>query len=263
MHGTPVLSERRGDAHWITLNDPSKLNAMSRSIMEDLKGEISALQNDPTVSSVVITGTGRAFCAGGDLQEFKESLSPAGNDLLLKVLRHDQELLRSIELLPMPVIAAVNGFAIAGGLELLLCCDIVIAAESAMIGDGHAVYGIIPAGGSTVRLPRKLPSNRASEMLLTGKLYCAKTLEAWGLINLVVADEELHSSVEAVTQVISTRSRLMLSEAKRLARESTRQTVFQGEEAELQAFSRYAHSNDFREGLSAFLEKRKPAFKGN
>lgn len=257
-----IKCERKEDVAWLTLNLPDSMNALSLPMLEELESAVDGLQNDQTVRCVVITGAGKAFCAGGDLRGFQAALAEPTTDLLLNRLRYAQKIFDKIENLPMPVIAAVNGYAIAGGLELILCCDMVVAAESARIGDGHAKYGIIPAGGSSARLPRKVAANRANFMLLSAELLPAKTLEQWGLVNFVVPASELQDTATRLSNAISAHSPLGLRTIKELLRNSMKNSSEDAAKAEITAFEEYASSHDFSEGLAAFSEKRRPTFKG-
>jgi len=247
---------------WLTLNRPEAMNAMSPALTEGLVDAIDAVERDDTVSAVVITGAGRAFSAGGDLKSFREAVSAGQFEGFVERLRQSQAMFRRVEQLARPVIAAVNGYAVAGGLELILCCDLVIAAESAMIGDGHAKYGIIPGGGSTARLPRKVPVNVAKMLLLTGELWPARNLLAAGLVNQVVPDGELRATVAALAARLARNSPLGLKLIKRLVNDGLDQPVELAARAELGAFESYVRSDDFREGLAAFAEKRTPRFSG-
>lgn len=262
MNPALVLAERRADVLWLTLNNPDSMNALSSRVAGELWREIERLQADPTVRCVVITGTGKAFSAGGELREFLQEISGPQPERFVDRIEQAQSLFRMIEALPMPVIAAVNGFAVAGGLELLLCCDIIVAAESARIGDGHAKFGVIPGGGSTARLPRKIGVNRAREMLLTAQLYPARTLEHWGLVNRVVPDADLHQTVAEMADTIARHSPIGIRTIKSLAARSLEHSQLAAEKAEIDAFRTYLHTEDFREGLTAFGEKRSPVFKG-
>jgi len=257
-----VRSEARDDVVWLTLNNPQSLNALSLPVLEALREAVADVRTRGGVRCVVITGAGRAFCAGGDLLAFKADVECEDKGPFLAKLRYAQEVFTEIEQLPMPVIGAVNGDAIAGGLELLLCCDMIIAAESARLADGHARYGIIPGGGSTARLPRKIAPNRAAYMLLTAELLPAVTLERWGLVHQVVQDDELQPTVAALSAKMARLSPLGLGTIKQLLRASLTGTAEDAAEAELIAFAGYARSHDLAEGLAAFAEKRKPKFVG-
>lgn len=257
-----VAIEKKGDVAWITLDNPESMNALSGPMLEQLSAVVDRLHGDAEARCVVITGAGRAFCAGGDLLGFREDLAQPGTDRFLAKLSYAQDVFDKIEALPMPVIAAVNGYAIAGGLELILCCDMILAAESAKIGDGHARYGIIPGGGSSARLPRKIAANRANYMLLSAELLPAATLEQWGLVNMVVPDGELAQAAAQLAASVARHSPLGLRVIKDLLRNSLESTTAQAARAEITAFAGYARSADFAEGLAAFAEKRKPVFTG-
>ena len=194
--GMPLLKvERREEAVWLILNSPDNMNALSLEMLSGLERAVDALHADDSVRCVVLTGEGRAFSAGGDLRGFQSDLADQKSGRLIPRPQYAQDVFGRIEKLPMPVIAAVNGYAIAGGLELISCCDMIVAAESSRIGDGHARYGVIPAGGSSARLPRKIAANRANEMLLTARPLPGKSIGTVGPVNDVVEDAGLLATV--------------------------------------------------------------------
>jgi enoyl-CoA hydratase len=262
MSDPAVLLSLEGATAWITFNCPEAMNALSAALTTGLVEALDTVERDERVRVVVITGSGRAFSAGGDLKSFRETVGAGSYDAFVERLRRSQAMFRRIEQFPRPVIAAVNGYAVAGGLELILCCDLVIAVESAKIGDGHAKYGVIPGGGSTARLPRKVPVNVAKMLLLTGELWPARDLLACGLVNQVVPDAELRASVAALAERIARNSPLGLRWIKRLVNDGLDQPVETAARAEIAAFESYARSDDFLEGLTAFQEKRSPRFTG-
>ncbi len=262
MTGGSVLLEVGGATAWVTLNRPETMNAMSAAIADGLGEAINAIERDECVRVVVITGSGRAFSSGGDLKSFREAVASGSFASFVDRLAASQTLFRRIEQLPQPVIAAVNGYAVAGGLELILCCDLVVAAESARIGDGHAKYGVIPGAGSTARLPRKLPVNVANLLLLSGELWSARELMTHGLVNAVVPDDQLRACAAALAERLAQNSPLGLKWIKRLVNDGLEQPLDTAVRAELSAFERYAKSADFLEGLTAFAEKRAPRFTG-
>jgi len=247
---------------WIVLNSPSTMNALSMPLLEELEEAVRRVADDPRVRCVILTGEGKAFSAGGDLAGFKSDIDAGRYNRFLARLEYAQDVFNLVESLPVPVIAAVNGVAVAGGLELLLCCDILYAADSARIGDGHAKYGVIPAGGASVRLSTRVSPGWASEMLFSGSLYPAETLREQGLINRVVPEAELGDAVRELARTLCQRSPRGLVVMKQLLRRNRGLPVEQGLRAEIAAFASYAKSEDFREGLAAFAEKRAPVFGG-
>lgn len=262
MDAQLVICERKDDVVWVTLNHPDSMNALSGAMLEQLGHAADDLHGDATVRCVVLTGAGKAFCAGGDLHGFRADLAEPGTERFLNKLRDGQKAFDKVAALSMPVIAAVNGYAIAGGLELLLCCDMIVAAESAKIGDGHARFGIIPAGGSSARLPRKLSANRANYLLLSGELLSVRTLEQWGLVNRVVPDAELIDAAAMLSSSLAKLSPRGLRSIKALLGNSMTVSTQEAMHAEIDTFAEYATSRDFAEGLAAFAEKRQPKFTG-
>src|SRR3990172_2107434 len=176
-----IIYEVRGGAAWITLNRPEALNAISPAMIRELGQALDRAEDAPGRRAVVLGARGRAFCAGADLKALKE----AGEDNA-RFLDDVLAIMNRLERFRLPVIAAVNGMALAGGvgggLELLLCCDLVIAAQSAKIGDAHANYGLLPGGGGSVRLPRKIGPTRAKYLMFTGEFVPAADLVAAGLV---------------------------------------------------------------------------------
>lgn len=260
MNYDNVSLEVNNGVAWLTLANPKRYNAMSMELLQDFRDAVLAVRADAQVRCLVITGQGPAFSAGGDLSGFRQDIDNGDYESFLGRLRFGQQVFNTVEDLKLPVIAAVNGYAIAGGLELLLCCDLVFAAESAMIGDGHIKYGVIPGGGSSVRLARKLSMNQANRLLLTGELFPAAELKAWGLVNEVYQDDRLISEVERVASLISKKSPFGIGLIKKLAVENRERDQASGLEAELSAFATYARHPDFQEGLRAFAEKRLPEY---
>jgi enoyl-CoA hydratase len=251
-----VELERSGPALWAKLNRPEALNGLTVGIAEGLDAAVDAAE-DPEVRALVITGVGRAFCAGADLKVVR-----AGEGDHMTFLRRMGAAFDRLEALPKPVIAAVNGIAVAGGLELLLCCDLVIASESARIGDAHANYGLLPGAGSSVRLAQRIGVTRAKHLLFTGAMLPARDLEAAGLINDVVPDDELRPAIDRLVETLATKSPLGLARMKRLAADALEVPTPVALRAELAASELHLTSYDMHEGLAAFAEKRAPRFEG-
>jgi acyl-CoA synthetase (AMP-forming)/AMP-acid ligase II/enoyl-CoA hydratase/carnithine racemase len=242
----------------LTLDRPGSLNAASQAMMQSLERQLRAVASLSGLRAVILTGSGRAFCAGGDLLEFETALE-AGGTALLDTLRYNQDVIQMVEDLPVPVIGAVNGIAVAGGLELLLCCDIVLAAEDARIGDGHTKYGVVPAGGATVRLVERIGPSRASQLFYTGTLLDAATLKEWGLVNEVVPGNRLMERAMELAREIGLRSPEANRHIKSLtARKSEARS--QRIRAELEAFARHLSGKDLARGLAAFRSKQPPSF---
>lgn len=262
MSEQAVLYELRGNVAWVTLNRPEAMNAMSPEIMDGIAEALDRIEVAEDVRAVVLTGAGRAFCAGGDLKFFRRTLGAGERARFMDFLRQGLAIMRRFEMLPVPTIAAVNGVAVAGGLELILCCDLVVASDSARIGDGHAKFGIIPGGGAAIRLPRKLPVALAKQLLFTGKLVPAAELERWGLINQVVPAAELETAVTALAEAMTRNSPLGLRWIKQLVNDGLDQPLDPALRSEMHAFESYAASEDIMEGLTAFEEKRVPRFRG-
>lgn len=257
-----VLLDMRGTAAWVTLNRPHELNALNLPVMERLAGILDATEADPAVRCLVITGAGRAFCAGADLK-FIHDVLPEGRDAAtMAFLRQASALMSRVEAFPKPVVAAVNGVATAGGLELVLCCDLVIAAESARLGDGHANYGLLPGAGASARLPRRVGIARAKHLFFTGDLLPAAELVAAGLVNSVVPDAELGAAVQRLAEKVAAKSPVGLRRMKELANAATEATQEEALRRELAVNDDYVRTFDRNEGLAAFNERRPPVFQG-
>lgn len=252
------LHELRGAVGWLTLDRPAAMNSLSRELMRGLDAQLRLWRDDPAVRVVVLAANGRAFCAGADLKEVSAPVA-AGEPDFIDVAAEFFSTLRSF---PKPVIAAVNGLAVAGGLELVLACDLVVAAESARLGDAHANFGVFPGAGGAAVLPRKLPVNVARYLLFTGRTFTAAQMERHGLVNEVVPDGELQGHAQALAEELAARSPLVLARMKRVAAEAADKPVADALRHELLEFRHHQRSYDMQEGLRAFAEKRAPEFKG-
>jgi len=256
-----VVYERRGAGAWITLNRPDALNALSFGLMRELGDALAQARSDDAVRALVITGTGRAFCAGADLKEVAEMQAHAkpGDPDFLEVVRTVFDELRTF---PKPVIAAVNGLALAGGMELVMACDLVFAAEGARLGDAHSNFGVFPGAGGAALMPRRIGLNRAKYLLFSGDHLSAREMMDMGLVNRVTPDAELVSAVEEFVEKLAQKSPAVLRRMKTVANRSTDQSQQAALTDEMLNLREHSRSYDMQEGLAAFREKRKPIFKG-
>lgn len=263
MTDTPLLLDIQGPVARITLNRPDKLNALSAALVTALQEALDRIEADPGCRVVIITGAGRAFCAGGDLTEFRGHLEAGHPEELERFVRGVSATFMRLEALAQPVIAAVNGVAVAGGLELILACDLVIAAEGASMGDGHVRYGVLPGGGAAARLPRKLPQNIAAELFLTAEAKPVAWWQRYGVINRIVPPADLATAADEWAETIARFSPLAVTDMKRMtlcAHDMTRGAALAHE---LEVFAAHTRRADFLEGLRAFSERRPPNYQGH
>lgn len=257
-----ILYEKRGRGAWITLNRPEALNALSPPLVARFDAALDDAEQDAEINAVVVIGTGRAFCAGADLKFLGELPEAERAASTAAFLQRVLKLMVRLERFPKPVIGAVNGIATGGGMELLLCCDLVIADETARLGDGHANFGLLPGGGASARLPRKIGPTRAKFLFFTGELLPARELHAAGLINEIAPKGELAGAVERLVGSLATKSPLGLRRMKQLVDDGLDQPLEIALRAELVAGDLHTHSHDMNEGLAAFNGKRAPRFTG-
>jgi len=249
-----------GPVVWLEMNRPHALNALTPSLVSALSRAVGAAAADSRIRVVILIGAGRAFCAGADLKEAeKRSKLPAGN---VEFIRAAGALTNLIESCPKPVIAAVNGVAVAGGLELVLACDLAIAAESAKLGDAHSNFALFPGAGATVRLPRRLGVSSAKYLMFTGEMIPATEACSLGLINKVVADTALRDAVRELSAKLAGKSPLVLARLKEAISDSMRQCHDVAMRRERDLNELHSLSFDRAEGLAAFREKRTPQFLG-
>ncbi len=258
-----ISVDDRGTSVWVTLERPEALNALSREMVEAIHSLLAEISGREQLCALVITGKGKAFCTGSDLKGAQQRMAgtdPASaNAAFLASLRRT---FSAIEAFPLPVIAAVNGYALAGGLELLSCCELIIASETALFGDAHARYGLLPGAGGSVRLPRKIGQTRAKYMVYTGEFIPAARMAEWGLVHEVVPPEELMDATEKLVALLASRSPLGLRRMKSMIEFGLRHPA--GEALDFEAELNRVHwtSDDRAEGLAAFAEKRPPKFRG-
>lgn len=259
--------EQRGHGLWLWLNRPAVLNSCIPEMLDAFDAAMAKALQDESIFCIVIAARGRAFCAGTDLNWVMSTLGDQAPGTGLrtakqKLLSRFASTFNAIEAFPKPVIAAVQGIAVAGGLELVLCCDYVIAAQSARFGDGHTNYGLVPGAGGTIRLPRRVGQAKAKRMMFTGDILSAGELAHTDLIEAVVPDESLVSYVEAEVEKIAAKSPLILRVDKQLVNDGIQVSLDVALRMEKKECELVEQSFDEREGVAAFLEKRMPQFRG-
>jgi enoyl-CoA hydratase len=253
-----LLVEIKDTTAIVTFNRPAVLNAMNTETVTELGEAIAALGENSRVRVIILTGAGKAFIAGADIAEM--STKTPAQARAYSELGH--RVMNTIQTLKKPVIAAVNGYALGGGTEVVLSCDICIASEHAKFGLPETILGVIPGWGATQRAARLIGTAQTKELVFTGGLIDARKACEIGLINRVVTHEQLMDAVMLLAQKIGEQSPLTLSMAKKIINEGLDKSLLEGCRMETDAFSSLFDSQDQKEGMKAFLEKRKPQFSG-
>jgi enoyl-CoA hydratase len=244
---------------WLTVKNPKALNALNAALLNDLDAALDEVTADAGIRVLVITGDGeKAFVAGADIGELADQRGIGGRDFA----RRGQELFDRIENLGIPVIAAVNGYALGGGCELSLACHIRVASENAVFGLPEVSLGVIPGYGGTQRLPRQIGMGRALDMILSGRMVKADEALAMGLANRVVPTDELTAAVTKLAGTMMKMGPLALRGALESVRGGIQGSQAEGMRLEAQLFGLLCGTSDMNEGTSAFLEKRKAKFTG-
>jgi enoyl-CoA hydratase len=253
-----LVAEDNGIAT-ITISRPEKLNALNKATIAEVNAAFASLEKNENVRVIIITGSGeKAFVAGADISEFVNFSIEEGAELAAQ----GQELMTDfIENLKKPVIAAVNGFALGGGLELAMSCHIRIASENAKMGLPEVTLGVIPGYGGTQRLPQLVGKGKAMEMIMTAGMVTAEEAKSLGLVNHVVPQAELLEFCNGIAQKIMRNSPHAISKAIKAVNANFKDGV-DGYKTEIKAFGHCFGTEDFKEGTEAFLEKRKPSFTG-
>lgn len=254
-----ILLEIEDRIATITFNRPKALNALNRPLLEEFRAALDQVEANEAVHVLVLTGQGdKAFVAGADITEINR-LGPLGAK---RFARRGLDAINRLPQLPIPVIAAVNGFALGGGTEMALACDVIYAAQTAKFGLPEINLGIIPGFGGTQRLPRLIGANLAREMIYTGKMIDAAEAFRIGIVNRVCTPENLMEEVLSTGQTMAAKGRVALRAAKQAINNGLNVDLASGLALENDAFALCLASPDAREGTSAFLEKRQPAFHG-
>jgi enoyl-CoA hydratase len=256
MNFENVMVEKDGTIAVVTLNRPQSLNALSYALVKDLSLAMQELDQDNDVRSIIVTGGEKVFAAGADIKEMAER-GPFDDRIQERLAYRDK-----INQIRKPVIAAVSGFALGGGCELAMSCDIIIASETARFGQPEVNLGIIPGSGGTQRLAHVLGKHRAMELVLTGDIITAAEAEHLGLVNRVFPVELFLEEAKNMARKIAAKPVLAVRAAKEAVLKSANTPLEEGLEFERKSFYLLFASDDKSEGMKAFLEKRKPQFKG-
>ena len=251
-----VNFEDRAGIGLLTLNSPETLNALSSDFLEEIRQAVAEL---PDLDVLIITGVGKGFVAGANIKEM-EGLNAKEADVFA---RRGHDVFKTIENLPYPVIAMVNGFALGGGCELMLSCDLRVASAKAKFGQPEVGLGILPGFGGTQRLMMAIGPAKAKELIYTGRVIRADEAFSLGLVNQVGEPEELETATFALAQEIQKNSAKAVSQAKKAMAKGLTNGFEAGLEAEIDLFAECFDHGDQKEGMQAFLEKRKPIFGGN
>lgn len=253
-----TLLVTKNDAGFATvrINRPEVLNALNREVMDELVSALETLDGDDAVKCIIITGNEKAFAAGADIKEMADATAV---DMLVRDQLSKWDRIRKIK---KPLIAAVSGFALGGGCELTMLCDIIIASETATFGQPEINIGVMPGAGGTQRLTRAVGKYRAMEMVLTGTFIKAEEAKQAGLVNKIVPVEMLMTEAEETAALIASKPPVALKMAKESVLKAFDTTIETGLEFERKNFYLLFSTEDQREGMKAFVEKRKPQWKG-
>jgi enoyl-CoA hydratase len=252
-----LLTSLENNTLIITINRPDKMNALNKVVFDELDAVISEIYSNAEVRSAIITGAGtKAFVAGADISEFAELKASQASELA----RRGQTVFDKIENSPKPIIAAVNGFALGGGCELALACHFIYASENAKFGQPEVNLGLMPGYGGTQRLTQLVGRNMAMELIMSGNMIDAKEAMEYGMVNKIVKQEELLTSARAILGIIQTKAPAAISKVIECINNFDH--TQQGYDFEIKKFAECFATDDKKEGVSAFLEKRKANFTG-
>jgi len=257
-----ILYKKEGGKATITLNRPRALNALNREVIDELFTALKEAAGDPEVRVLILTGAGRAFCFGADVSEFSRQIEPGNSAPALLLLKKVQEIIRLLIGTPKPIIAGLNGFATGLGLDLALACDLRIAAERAKLAEAYISMGLVPDGGGTFFLPKLVGLAKAAEMIFTGEPLSAAEAERIGLLTQVVPTEELSKAIDILADKLIKSPSLALGLAKQALWKNLQGNLASALQEEAQNQKICLASEDHREAVRAFLEKRDPVFHG-
>jgi len=252
-----TLYEKSEGIATITINRPEVRNALNPKTNQEISARLDDAMKDDSVYVVVITGAGdRAFSSGADINIMKDITAAKAREFS----KTGQEIFNKVETFDKPIIAAINGFALAGGLELAMACDLRIASENARLALTEINVGLTPGWGGTQRLPRYVGKAIAKELIFTGKMIDAKTAERYGLVNAVVPLDQLKTTVTALAKELMKKPRVNIKLAKELINSSTETNLRTGMAHEAEAFGVVSTTEEFREGVKTYLETKKPKY---
>ena len=254
-----IIYEKSEGIATITLNRPEALNAFSKEVVEEILRALEDVKSDENVRVVVLTGAGeKAFSAGADIKAMAGMTALKARELSLM----GESLCLALENLEKPVVAAINGYALGGGLEVAMACDLRIASENARMGQTEVNIGLIPGWGGTQRLTRLVGMTKAKELVFTGKMFDARTAEQLGIVNIVAPADKFKETVRQFALDLTSKPPVALKVAKALINKGANISLDSALALEREGFGVVASSEDLKEGVSAFTEKRKPVFKG-
>lgn len=256
MHSQNIIIEKKANVAWIKINKPESLNALDEKIISELKFAFETVNNDDDIYVIALTGEGKVFVAGADIQKMSNMTANEAREFS----KQGMELMNYIENIEKPVIGAINGFALGGGCELALACDIRIASTKAKFGQPEVGLGITPGFGGTQRLSRLIGNSNAKSLIFTGDIIDANQAYSLGLVNQIVEPEELHQIVDDLANKIALKSQVAVRYSKTAINKGSNTDIDTGLNIEKDLFALCFSSNEQKEGMSAFLEKRKPKF---
>ncbi|MBK1895613.1 enoyl-CoA hydratase/isomerase family protein [Chryseobacterium paridis] len=259
MNFETLLYQQEGSIGVLTINRPQALNALNKDVLRELKKFADEIKSSQDIRVLIITGSGeKAFVAGADIKEM-QGMTPKEAESFSVFA---QTAFNAIEELPFAVIAAVNGFALGGGCELALSCDIILASEKAKFGLPEVTLGLLPCFGGTQRLPRAIGLYKAREMVFSGEFYSAADCKEFGFVNRVITSEELMNEAKKLASTISLRGPVAVHKAKQSLNTGFELHIHEGLQQEAHLFGELFNSEDQKEGINAFIEKRSPDFRG-
>jgi enoyl-CoA hydratase len=257
-HTSPITVSLREGVGVIELSRPNVFNCLSRQMWSLINGAIEQFERNVDVRAVLVVAAGKNFCTGAALDEVEAARLREAD--LLEYLRLGHSVLNRMEASRLPVVGAVQGLCLAGGIELALACDVLFAADDARFGDQHAAYGLIPGWGGSQRLTRAVGLRRSLDLMYSARWIDAATAQQWGLVSYVAASDRLRDDATAYAQGLARRSRTGLAAIKRLARHAANESLEKGLHLERQEGMQVLTGVDIEEGLAAFRERRTPVF---